>query len=90
MLSSSCDISEKFVITSMGLLHFIVDTIIIYTLSIGAVKNADRIWVSTPRCTSHLGVYAAKTAKKHPSKNPTGPGTETVIFSKIDPYDVVS
>ncbi len=36
--------------------------------------NADRIWVSTPRCTSHLGEYAAKT-------EPTGPGTTTVIFS---------
>ena len=38
----------------------------------GAVRNADRIWASTPRCTSHLGVYAAKTA-------PTGLGNRDGI-----------
>ena len=26
-------------------------------------NNARRIWVSTPRCTSHLGEYAAKIAR---------------------------
>ena len=38
--------------------------------------------VRTPRCTSHLGVYAAKT-------EPTGPGSATVIISKIDTYGSV-
>ena len=35
----------------------------------GSVRNALRIWASTPRCTSHLGEYAAKT-------EPTGPGVK--------------
>ena len=44
--------------------------------------DADRIWACTPRCTSHLGEYTAKT-------EPTGPGSEKVVFPKIDTYGAV-
>ena len=38
------------------------------------LPRVGKIWVRTPRCTSHLGVYAAKTA-------PTGEVRKSYIVS---------